>query len=78
MVVADKKIKNGSFGGSLLNFNLPPYLCFPLNIERGSSVFLFLLSFSLFPIFRLSADVGIGVSVLGLGVWGFSLLPSTN
>ena len=29
---------------------------------------------SLFPIFL--SGVGIGVSVLGLGVWGFSHLPS--
>ena len=36
-------------------------------------LFLLLVSFSLFPIFL--SGVGIGVSDLGLGVWGFSLLP---
>ena len=33
-----------------------------------------LLFFSLFPIFL--SGVGIGVSVLGFGFWGFCLLPS--
>ena len=43
---------------------------------EAMSIPLFLIlpfSFFFFPIFL--SGVGIGVSVLGLGVWGFSLLP---